>query len=220
MEYNSSLTRFAGCAAAGMVVTLMLFGAPRPAMADPADWRDTFLLRGQGFDDPLVRLGFNPCPDPPKILLSDQTKPEISLPNSDNPFQILFGIADDRAMVINAPGVPDALGNFSFQILEDTSRNPLFNVSLGITSSSGGVPMDWIAFVPDLDAPFPGDHSGAAQIGFDFNYSSLSTAFLTLQITDPNGNNPLSLTQVPNPSTLALMAVGLFGLARRRGKRL
>ncbi len=31
------------------------------------DWRNSFVLQGNGFDTPLIRLGFNPQPEPPAI---------------------------------------------------------------------------------------------------------------------------------------------------------
>lgn len=222
------LKRFDPSAVAGLVAMFVLIACAGPAHADPTDdWSDTFLLQGAGFENPLVRVGFNPCPEPPGKLVSNPTRPLVSVPGSANPFQILFGIAGVGPVTIDAPGEPDAFGDFNFQILSGGVTNTpvvLFNVLFEMTTDSGGVPdaRSWQAFLPDVLAPFPGRAADAAQIGFDFNYSSLSTAFLSMQITDANGGNPLSFTAVPAPPTLALIGMGIVwvaGIAHRRRRR-
>jgi hypothetical protein len=49
---------------------LMVLGFALPVQAiivDNVDWSNSFLLQGSGLENPLVRVGFNPQPEPPAI---------------------------------------------------------------------------------------------------------------------------------------------------------
>ncbi len=176
------------------------------------DWSHTFLLKDLTTNEPLIRLGFYP-PDPviPSILdLSNPAQPMLSYPASDPEAHIDFAVSHpSMPLAISASGVPDN-GHYEFQVLDVVNNNALmYSIMLDMTTSSGGVPNpgSWTMFNPQPEPPrLLGD---PVSIGFNFQFTTLSDAYLTMQVLDAQGQ-PVSFSAVPDPALLCLLTAGFL----------
>ena len=194
---------------------------PGKAIADPVDWTNSFLLQTSGsFENPLVRIGFNPQPEPPEVLsvldLGEPTQPFIRVPDagvSEGNMQILFGI--QSPFTIDAIGEPDS-GLYSF-LLDGGTPETNFMVNIDMQSESGGIPIpgSWVSFNPQPEPPKLG--AGPDSIGFEFQFDQTSPAFLSMEILD-SGSNPLSFTVVPEPTCVPIFIMALTTFCFRRRK--
>lgn len=183
------------------------------------DWSHAIDLQGTGgIENPIVRVGFNPQPEPPGhtgpgVNLTNPMMPVLTTPTEGEPdFEIFFAIANSGVLTINALGAPDPFGHFEFEVLYATSGAKAYDVLFDITTSSGGVPdkMSWVAFNPQ---PEPPGLPGAGTIGFDFYFTSLSEATLGMQVLDSSGR---SFSFTPEPATALLFGLGSLVLLRKR----
>ena len=120
---------------------------------------------------------------------------------------MLFGIAGGGVpLTVSAPGVPDAAGHFAFSVV-GPDGGALYLVHLDLTTSGGGVPasFSWKAFNPQPEPPALGPGAGA--VGFDFNFTGLSDAFLKMQVFDAQGQ-ALAFNVVPEAPTWPLVLLG------------
>jgi hypothetical protein len=142
--------------------------------------------------------------------------PIFTTPTGGEPdFRIFFAIGIDTAapedLRIDAPGSPDSTGHFEFEVLYLSSGDKAFDVFFDITTSSSGVPNEttWVGFNPQ---PEPPGLVGAGIIGFDFSFTSLSDAILSMQVRDSTGNN---FVFTPEPATIALLGLGSLVLLKK-----
>ena len=186
------------------------------------DWFAT--AGGGGPINPAVLVGFNPQPDPPgsplpEIDLSNPSDPRLSLTGIGN-YTVIFGFKDPSGTPYSytSPGLPtpnrDGVAQFSF--LATAGDGEVFQVSAVLGGMTGAA----VSFNPQPDPPdianvvsfaFPGDPN----LSFTVQDGSVDANGQFV----PNGGL-LDLSQIPEPTSLALLAAGVLALPavrRRRG---
>jgi PEP-CTERM motif len=194
------------------------------------NWANAFVLQdvttsatGGPVENPLVLVGFNPQPEPPAgpdTVLNNSTPnmPELGLTGVNNPqtFRLLFAIGAPTGKFAISSSTDATANGLSLTV---TGPNGSYMIDFGFrTSSMGGIsdPGSLVGFNPQPEPPAgPAD---SAVFGMDFQFTSLSDAFVSLQVTGPGGNS-LTFRQVPEPAALAIFLVGLAGLGlMKRGQ--
>ncbi len=217
-----------------LIAGLLLANAAQATVLEnkDVDWgRSLLFATAGGLENPLVRVGFNPQPEPPAGgVLSFGKPPNPAYPpdpiithsgdfGAGTPFRLLFGIASGMELTIPTSAVengPDRSSLFNFDVLDVTGAR-IFDVQLEMTTTSGGLAIDWVAFNPQPEPPALGD---GAMFGADLSFSSFSDVSLAIRIYDAAGT-PLTLRAVPEPGIvlLTVSAIGLMSLTRPRRRR-
>lgn len=193
--------------------------------ASAVAWGDAIALQVNGFDNPLVIFGFNPQPDPPEdaiLSLANPQQPTLSRTNgftTDTVFDVFFAIGLPNGAGSAYSLRPSALPAGEFGNFQFTAVGPMGNllIDLGFSTSSSGMgfltSVDDVSFNPQPEPPF-----GFAGMAMEMGFTSFSTAVVSLQITDEDGN-VFSMRQVPEPGMAAILAIGFAGLVLRRRRR-
>ncbi len=197
-----------------------------------ADWSNSFLFGGTGgLENPLLRVAFNPQPEPPNpgVVLSYGHPPDPIYPpdpiithtgdfDAGKIFRLLFGISNGSSLSINEGTLitgPGGSSVFGFEVFNNLGGAVLkvFDVHLILTTTSGGVPIDWVAFNPQPEPPRVG--ADGAAFGADFTFDKFSDVSLTIRVNDAQGT-PITLNTIPEPTTLALISLSFVGIGYKR----
>lgn len=180
------------------------------------EWGKCFALQELNLHNPKILAYINPQPEPPApavLNLAAPANPVISQDTGGNAnFRILFALGGSEPLIFPYME-PPANGHLEFVAHNDWEQ-PVFTVVMDIYTSTGGVPVatSWTRINPQPEPPLP---AGAAYTGFDFTFTSQSTAYLSFQVLD-SGGQPLGFSQVPAPASILLVGSGLIPFFRRR----
>jgi|GEM_PF-2101120 len=196
------------------------------------DWSNSFLFNVSGPENPLLRVAFNPQPEPPAGgLLTMGVPPNPAYPpdpvithkgiSSGTNFRLLAGMSANTSLALLASAFDATdphLLNLSFGTLpvnNNLGGSPLFEVQIELSTSSGGSPLNLVAFNPQPEPPALGP--GAASYGADFTFTSFSDAMAAIRVHDANG--AIRSLKVPEPPGAMLMLLALGLVAANRGHR-
>tara|TARA_R110002049_G_scaffold134756_12_gene294324 strand:+ start:1490 stop:2182 length:693 start_codon:yes stop_codon:yes gene_type:complete len=220
------------CIEQRVAVALLVFAASNATWAltieeMKVDWGNSYILAGSGgLENPLLRVAFNPQPEPPAagVLsygrpMEEGYPPDPIITNTGDftegaLFRVLFGISGESGLMIPGEGVAGGPNGslLDFNVFNDSGA-VAFAVQLELTTSSGGNSINWVAFNPQPEPPALGD--GAASFGADLSFDSFSDVSMAVRVFDSQGA-PITLTQVPLPAPIVLLGLGLMQLAWSR----
>lgn len=210
----------------GIALAALLLLAPT-ATAASVDWSEAFALQARGAGlDPAVLVGFDPQPEPPvdaraALDLADRTSPVLVLRDQSNPpgglqlFDFFLAIDVGQTIAIVPCFLPSDLDpRLELEVRSDTATGPLlFTLLADFSTSSGGI-VDRgsvVGFDPQPDPP----GAFGARFGLTLAFDKLSDVQVRFSVSPADGP-PLAFTQVPEPSALALLGLGLATCAASR----
>lgn len=169
-----------------------------------------------GVLNPLSLVGFNPQPEPPLVDLSNPLHPRFMWSNSDNHYEILFGVehAADIVRFDTPQSIPDGAGNYAFSFALEGAYpggSEFFDVFFDIFTVGTFDRLSWVGFNPQPDPPEP-----HVAFEFDVTPNSPTSVDLGIQIVNRSTGDVGSFVIVPEPATCLLIVLGLACTVGRR----
>ena len=195
------------------------------ATAASVDWSEAFALQARGAGlDPAVLVGFDPQPEPPvtaraALDLADRTSPLLVLRDQSNPtgglqlfdFFLAFEVPGQAITIVPCFLPSDRLPQLELEVRADAATGPLlFTLLADFSTSSGGLvdPASVVGFDPQPDPPV----AFGARFGLTLGFKELSDVQVRFSVSPADGA-PLAFTQVPEPSALVLLGMGVVACA-------
>lgn len=210
---------------------LVMLSVSPSATAASVDWSEAFALQARGAGiDPAVLVGFDPQPEPPATAravldLADRTSPILVLRDQSNPpgalqlfdFFLAFDVPGRAIAIVPCVLPSDVSSRLELDVRSDSVTGPLlFQIFADFSTTSGGLvdPASVVGFDPQPDPP----GAFGARFGLTLAFDELSDVQVRFSVLPADGP-PLAFAQVPEPSALALLGLGVAacGALRRRG---
>lgn len=198
------------------------------ATAASVDWSEAFALQARGAGlDPAMLVGFDPQPEPPitaraVLDLADRTAPTLVLRDQSNPpgelqlfdFFFAFDVPGQAITMVPCFLPSDLDPRLELEVRSDTATGPLlFTLLAEFSTSSGGLvdPASVVGFDPQPEPP----GAFGARFGLTLAFKELSDVQVRFSVSPADGP-PLAFTQVPEPSALALLGLGVAACSALR----
>lgn len=183
------------------------------------DWTNAVALQGKAPGGPLVRVAFDPQPEPPRetiVSLGKATKPRFTTATAVDSFRTLVSVSREGSSLTLDSAVLDQAGGVVRLVARDATGRPAYQITLTVRDASNPTlaPGSLVGLNPQ---PLPPRDAGAAAFGFGGTFGAAARAALTVTIADVK-NKALAMSLKPDVPLKADQTMPVF-FTLSRGSR-
>lgn len=150
------------------------------------DWTNALALQAKAPGGPLVRVAFDPQPEPPGetiVSLGNATKPRFTTATVADSFRTLVSVSREGSPLTLDPAVLDQAGGVVRLVARDATGRLAYQITLTVRDASNPTlaPGSLVGLNPQ---PLPPGDAGAAAFGFGGTFGAAARAALTVTIAD------------------------------------
>jgi hypothetical protein len=175
------------------------------------EWTNAFALQAKTPGGPLVRVAFDPQPEPPvatTVNLASATQARFSTATTAAAFRTLVSVSREGKILSLDPAVFDQAKGTVRLVARDATGRPAYQITLTVrdAASPNVAPGSLVGLNPQ---PLPPGDAGAAAFGFGGTFAAAARATLTVTIADMR-NKAIALSLRPNVPLKADQTVPIF----------
>ena len=175
------------------------------------EWTNAFALQGLGTNPFLVRVAFDPQPEPPgqtAVSLATATLPRFTTVAAASTFRVLVSVSRGAAPLVLDPPVLDQAKGVVRLVVRDAGGRPACRISLTVRDVANGslAPGSLVGLNPQPEPP--GD-ARAVAYGFAGSFATAVRAGLAVAVSDAQ-NKPVAFALRPEVPIKAGQTVPVF----------
>lgn len=175
------------------------------------DWTNAVALQGKAPGGPLVRVAFDPQPEPPGetiVGLGNATKPRFTTATAAASFRTLVSVSRGGSPLTLDPAVLDQAGGVVRLVARDATGRQAYQITLTVRDASNPAlaPGSLVGLNPQ---PLPPGDAGAAAFGFSGTFGAAARAALTVTVVDVR-NKAVALSLKPDMPLKAEQTMPVF----------